>query len=772
MATAQGVFPRQNIPESEKNEKWCKENVLSILAYQSYTTKFNRERKKDYENYLIFNGVFDTKTFEYITNTYGISSPARLVNFPIISPKIEVIIGEFMANPINFTAEAVNEDAKIRKMDKLVSKVTEDILKPIRKEIEKELGISFEEEEIDMELPEDVAKWDKMNLREAIEEITHYGLHELIKKYDLKHVFKQGLYDQTITAKEFYHVGIKNRDPSIRRVDPRALIYDISSNSESLQDSAWVAEERFLQVNEVIDEFGEMLSVDQVTKIEKLRYEGQDSFQRYNKPYQWYYRDDSTSPMRIRVVTAVWKSLRTMKFKISPNKHDPEVPFKKVMPDDYKPKRGEKIEKKVITDIWTTTMIGHEILVDARRSPNQPRKEENYSYAPLPYVGIIKNNIDGITLSLVDSLKNIQLLYNIVMFHIELTLARAGGKAVVYDMSQKPNDISLEDVFYHAKNSGIIPINTKQEGNQVGSFNQFQQIDFTLSNSVQQLINLKSMLEQTAVIISGISPSREGLNTTETVGVNERNVVQSTLITQTIMANHSRTIGMAFQYAADLMKFCWKDGKKIRSFLGDYGAKLFEVTKDLWHDDIAIHVEHSTKEISDKEKMLQWGREALSAGQTDWLSMIKIINADTAKEAEVILERGFEEIKKSQEQQQAMQQQAMQAEQEAKAAETQMEAQKEQQSNQTKLEIAKINAEALLESTRLKIDGGQETQDFRQQHEKNMSMLGSSNEMGKKAQQVDLENASKEIPEPPPVEQGQSVSAQAIDDAEENINKT
>jgi len=419
-------------------------------------------------------------------------------------------------------------------------------------------------------------------------------------------------------------------------------------------------------------------------------------------------------------------------------------------------------------------VIGHDILVNARRSPNQPRKEENYSYAPLPYVGIIKNNIDGITLSLVDSLKNIQLLYNIVMFHIELTMARAGGKAVVYDTSQKPNDLALEDVFYHAKNSGIIPINSKQEGNQISSgFNQFQQIDFTLSNSVQQLINLKVMLEQTTVIISGISPAREGLTgNSDTVGVNERNVVQSTLITQTLMANHQRTIGMALQYAADVMKFCWFEGKKIRAFMGDHGAKLFEVSKSMWNDEVAIHIEHSTKEAGDKEKMLQWGREALSAGATDWLSIIKVMNADTAKEAEKILESGLEEVRKQQEAQQQAQQQAQQAQQEAQQAQTQMEAQKEQAANETKIRVAEINKESALEVTQLKIDGGQETQDFRQQHDKGMSMLNTTNEMGKNAQTADLSAAEKQIPEPVSEEEQleeESLSSKAIDQAEEKL---
>ena len=431
MAKSEGIFPKQNIPDSQKTPQWCKDNILAMLAYQNYTTKFNRERKKDYENYLLYNGVFDSKQFEYVTNTYGVSSPARLVNHPIIAPKIDLLVGEFMSQPLDFMVEAINEEAIVKKLDKKVALVAEKIMKPLRAEMGEVLGMEFEEEDMGLEIPDDIDKFLRLNGRMQVEQLVFVGLKHLIEKYSLHHVFKQGLYDLSITAKSFYNCTIKNGDPFVRRVDPRSLIWDINSDTENLQDASWVAEERFLSINEIIDEFGDYLSQDQVNQIEKMRYEGQDTLQRYNKPYQWYYKDDHLTPLRIRCVTATWKSIKTFKVKVSPNKFDPALPFKKILPDNYKTRKGEKIDKKSFTHIWMATMIGHDIVVNARPLPNQIRRETNYAECPLPYVGIIKNNIDSITLSIVDSLKNIQLLYNIVMYHIELTLARSGGKSVV-----------------------------------------------------------------------------------------------------------------------------------------------------------------------------------------------------------------------------------------------------------------------------------------------------------------------------------------------------
>ena len=96
---------------------------------------------------------------------------------------------------------------------------------------------------------------------------------------------------------------------------------------------------------------------------------------------------------------------------------------------------------------------------------------------------------------------------------------------------------------------------------------QFQQIDFTLSNSVQQLINLKLMLEQTAGQISGVSPQREGaVGQYEYVGNVQRSVVQSATITESLFYSHAMVKKRVFERVCDLMKVCWANGKKLLTY--------------------------------------------------------------------------------------------------------------------------------------------------------------------------------------------------------------
>ena len=115
--------------------------------------------------------------------------------------------------------------------------------------------------------------------------------------------------------------------------------------------------------------------------------------------------------------------------------------------------------------------------------------------------------------------------------------------------------MNMQDIMYHIKNDGIIPINSKDEGLQAQTFNQFQQIDFTLSNSVQQLINLKVMLEDMAGQVSGVTRQREGqIEQYEQVGNQKRAVVQSATITRSWFWSHDMVKQDVLMRCANLMK--------------------------------------------------------------------------------------------------------------------------------------------------------------------------------------------------------------------------
>lgn len=690
-------FPKQNIPDKQKTKEWHLDCVNAIIKYTRGGSRFTSETQKDHENYLLYEGTFDPKQFEYVTNSYGITSPARLVNYPIIQPKIELLAGELISQPLQFSVNVINRSAIRRKNEKKISIAAEVVLRPIRKEISKALGVEFPEEEMGSEIPEDIETFMNMKFRDAVEDQVHIGLQYLIQKQELKSLFKRGFYDLCITSKEFYHTYIKNGDPYVERIDPRQMYYDVDSDKETIQDSKYAGHENWYTVNEIMDEYGHLLSKEDVDYLEKISSNFEQHAENATDALNDYYIEQNTD-MKVRVVKMQWKSLKTIKFKESENKFNPDVPFLKMVKDDYKPKKDEKIISKPVSYIHQATKIGDKILVNYGPKPNQIRYEENYSNASLDYFGIIRNSFNGKTISVVDSLKNIQLLYNITMYQIELTMVRAGGKSLIYDVSQKPSKLSLEDIMYHTKNSGITFINSKQEGGQISTYNQWNQIDMTLSNSVSQLINLKIMLEETADKLTGITAARSGITKSgDLVGVTQQNVMQSSLITAPLFDMHYKIVGDVLNNVANLMRIAWANEGRMANIYGDIGMEVFQIDKAISLDEYGIFVENSGKEYQDKNLMIQMMQQFASTGSIDPMSTLTAMRADSATEVEAIIKKGISEL------------QAQQAEMKEREIAAQEQANEiNAQKLQAPIQVAQINAEASIQVAQ--INAGVKTQ--------------------------------------------------------------
>jgi hypothetical protein len=79
-----------------------------------------------------------------------------------------------------------------------------------------------------------------------------------------------------------------------------------------------VVEQRWLSINEILDEYGEELTKEDVMELENMRQISSGSeLAHYNTSIEWLNYDASTG-VRIRLIHGEWKSIRAIKFKVSP----------------------------------------------------------------------------------------------------------------------------------------------------------------------------------------------------------------------------------------------------------------------------------------------------------------------------------------------------------------------------------------------------------------------------------------------------------------------
>ena len=189
-------FPSLVLDESEKTPEWCEQVVDAIInTLGGNNSSWESNRYRDIKNYSIYNGNIEVDDYKYITEQYGMAYPARLANYPIIQPKIDLLMGEEIRRPVDMKVSTINKEATIRKQDFLVNLTLKKHLNECFEEVKAQYGDDVRTELENVPMPEDIDQYMRYNYKEAVEEMAQDGLDYLMQRYDLKDIFKTGFRD-------------------------------------------------------------------------------------------------------------------------------------------------------------------------------------------------------------------------------------------------------------------------------------------------------------------------------------------------------------------------------------------------------------------------------------------------------------------------------------------------------------------------------------------------------------------------------------------------
>jgi len=680
------------VPDSNEKE-WAEEVAKKLANSVPLSTYWSAERQRVEENYAIYDGKFNKDDFKYITEMYGVAAPARLVNYPLIKPKIELLIGEFVTKPLKFTVRSVNDEALNTKFSKYITQTVDYFARQILHEITEEIGINIMPDiitQVGMEVIKEIGRGDWRDANEVNIEKSLQYLNEL---YDFKHVFKQCLLDVLICGKAFVKIVVDGDTPTIERIHPLNIYYDPSVGSD-LEDSPYVIEEAWLPLHVIVNRYSAFI---EDKGIKGWLKELADPQKAKGMDNRWYYYDGSGT--WVKVYRIEWKAIRWVSLKkLAQSEEDESFAI-------YSEEGGGDEQKVPIVELWEAIVVGVDKVIMARPVPGQQRTQENLSTTRFTYSGVIKNGGVGTPQGIVDLLKNIQLLYNIVMYHIELTMARAGGKAIVYDLAQKPSNVPLSEIIYHLKNTGVIFINSMEEGIREARAPAMSEVDLTLSQSLTQLINLKIVLEQTAEALTGISRVREGFVSDRTPASSVQSAItQSSLMTMPVFYMLNKLMRDSLNRLVHFVKIYWglAGGGRAKYFMSDAQLAYFKIDETVALNDYSVFVKIGDIDIEKKQFIMQVAAQAASSGHIDILQLIKLAKARDYEEAEKIFEEGVAAMQQLQQQLAQQQQQIEMMKAQLEQAKINAEIQKSMIAGETRVRAAEIEAKGRKEATMIK----------------------------------------------------------------------
>ena len=782
-------FPSQKKATSEKNEKWmkdCIDSAENLTIFRDQRIRNSQYNKK--VNYDLFNDILDQQDMQRVCNPQQLrhaTFPAKMQNYPIANPKIDLLIGEEYKRKFDWRLRVVNDSAisekETEKRDKLMQNLVEDLNNP-----------NLDEAEAQKKLKR-LNKYFTYEYQDLRELNGTRILSYLYKEQELKLKFNQGFADALIGGEEIYCADVVSGEPILRKCNPLNIYNLRSGDSHHIEDSDIIIEYSYEPIGGVIDAYYEYLTSKQITDIEEgneistgsfglmqhkghnpifdindfVRQNGTSDLVEVNTAGQRYFGGAYDEEGNIRVVRVVWKSRRKVgKLKFYDQDGEEQERF---VDEKYKANkdRGEEIEWLWINEWWEGTKIGSDIYVKMQPRPIQFRKMTNISACHPGYTGTFYTTNDSTSKSLMDRMKPYQYLYNVFMYRTELAFAKSKGKIAELDLAKVPDDWDLDRWMYYAEVHGWAPVDNFKEGKKgaasgklAGHFNVNSQVmDLELGSYIQQHISMLAYLENQMGEIAGVSKQRQGqVENRELVGNVERAVTQSSHITEKLFSVHEHTKLRAMSMLLETAKFAWRNTKKKLQYITDELATvLFEVDGQQFNEsEYGLFVSNSGNDAELLASLKQLAHAGIQNDKLTWSQLMDIYYSDSITSIRRKIEQGEqeqiqrqqEEVQRQQEHEKEMMQ--MQQEQAAQALEVATADREDKQlhakelktmDNNTKLEIALINStdkQYDRDSNNNSVRDDIDMQKLQQQQAK------IDNDYALKQQQLSQDNANKE----------------------------
>tara|TARA_R110000850_G_scaffold34024_6_gene92304 strand:+ start:6455 stop:8842 length:2388 start_codon:yes stop_codon:yes gene_type:complete len=737
--TSFSAFPRQKLGKAGKTKSWAKQCIDAADSKGIYQNEGVRNhRKNNLINYQLYNGIVDKEDIEFTINPHKTVAgyiPDELPHYPIAAPKIDLLLGEELKRRFDYKVVVTNPDAISQKEEEKKSlweaKIREIVENPElnEKQVQEMMG-KFEK----------YLKYDWQDLKEitGTNILRHY-----YKEYHMDYMFNQGFKDVLISAEEIYQAEVIAREPVINKLNPLGVHVIRSGGSNWIQDSDLIILEDYWSPGRIMDTFHEDLTSKQVDRLEEGFSSDAGSGNKHtgaihHEPDIWISGDEVNDFINlsevhgsnygkffdtngnVRVLRVYWRSLR--KVQLVTFFDEDGVEQTEYYPEDYIPNEdlGETSKIQWLNEWWEGTKIGDDIYLKMRPKPIQYNRLDNPSKCSPGIVGYIYSTNQFKAVSLMDRMKQYQYLYDTMKDRLNKALAKYLGPLLELDLAKVPENWKIEKWLNFAVANGIAVVDSFKEGNKgaatgklAGGMNTTGKVlNIELGNYIQQHIGMLEWIKGEMGEIVGINKQREGqVSNRETVGGVERAVNQSSHITEELFMKHDMVKVEVLKIFLETAKFALKNrSKKVQYILGDESINLLKIDgEDFAEADYGILVSVNNKYQELDQILKQLAHAGIQNDKMDFSTLMSIYMSDSLSDVRrKIEEKEVEKAENDQqrfESEQQVQQQQIEANLSAQEALMIAEEGRNVRDNQTKIQVALINAQKAMDEGIVDKDG-------------------------------------------------------------------
>lgn len=728
--------------EVPSNNAWLKEKIKEIISFAS--SQFSEDQKRDFECWKIYHGQQDPKKFQYLTQVEGFTYPARFRNVggEIVRSKLNLLESKQSRRQFRFKAIAMDERSlqeKIMNRTKAYVKAIQssyeersalidfqiqqvnDRLNDMRSQMEAQpeneeqaqqiqqiqqnfplINLEFQKmiralsrEQLDTnDIQQKIKNYLQQTEQEIVEQIANASLKSSIQTDELVDHWNFGLRERIVTGKPSYITYYDSRKSKtvFKQIDSVNAFHSRGGNNKWTHRGEWCATLEHMDLMQMNTEFNLTDAEYNILKSYTLgdtttlrNYVGNSAY--FDAGDNHFTKHDKTEVWR------VWYNVpRDVYYKESPNVYRPNEFHYNLINKDSKIKSNERKNKVVIYDQYYCVVLGNLVFINMGVNDHVYRSKDMPGLPLLPLVAKTFNKVSDKPSSMVYRVKDLIELYDIINYKKELAIALSGVKGMIMDKSQKPDSWSIDKWMYYRR-LGTMWIETMKKGRKVpASFNQFQNYDDGLSESIQWFDYIQNGLENLISKIIGITPSAEGQFVSKDPVANVKmSNEQSALITEIIFADNDQVFSQALELFLNLkVQFEWKQGNVINYMNQDLEEVLVQIPNNLLNKaDFRMYTSNNIKEDSMLEDIRQvaiqsWARQEIPINAL--VSLFKIDDLHEMENSLIAFAKQAEEIK------QQSQENIAGAQERAKQQTLQLQAQIDSQMEQTRnqVEMAKL----------------------------------------------------------------------------------
>jgi len=591
--------------------------------------------------------------------------------------------------------------------------------------------------------PQELDKWHKTKYRDSREitgsKILNYLMQQQKIKEKKNDTFKHGL----IAGESFLWIGATNKGPEVKVLNPLNTFYHKSPDTKYIQDGLFAGYKSYMPIVDILNEYGDYMDdadLDKLqSKIANSSYSGTPmnmgnaTSREQMQTYQFDTNEDAFWQSQVQgsttqgqygennmnqymVVHCEWVSQRKIGFLSTINEFNEEqvevVDENFIIPKNaHKEKKFKdgkectywyyqvgpqlyKYEEQWVPQVWEGTRLGQDIYVNIRPKQYQYFSIDRPSVHKLGYHGVVFNNMNADSVSLMDRMKPYQYLYFVVMHKLKKLIAKDQGKVYHFDMTMVPDELGLEKTMYYLQEMNIDFYNPLKNMDVAGAFQRGKVTNSTDMSNMQYIIQYINVLNYLDTMISdtaGVTRQREGQTSSSQAVTNaQSDLTQSALVTEIYFDVHNKMWEDSLNSLLSLARRYYKDNKKnyLQYVLDDLSMETIMISEDELEDcDLGVFVTDAAKEnqVFDTLKQLS---QAIIQNEAGSLShVIGILQGDSLAELKREI-KSYEDEKNSKQSQDYEAQRKLQMESAQFARETMM--MKEQAITERELSLAEL----------------------------------------------------------------------------------